>query len=54
MFRHHSHENVGNFKYMGASATNENYIAEAIKRGLNSGNSCYHSVQNLLYPVPSL
>jgi hypothetical protein len=27
---------------------NENLIQEEIKRRLNSGNACYHSVQNLL------
>jgi hypothetical protein len=28
--------------------TNQNLIQEEIKRRLNSGNACYHSVQNLL------
>jgi hypothetical protein len=28
--------------------TNQNLIQEGIKRRLNSGNACYHSVQNLL------
>ena len=28
--------------------TNQNSIAEEIKSRLNSGNACYHSVQNLL------
>jgi hypothetical protein len=28
--------------------TNQNLIQEKIKRRLNSGNSCYHSVQSLL------
>jgi hypothetical protein len=28
--------------------TNQNLIQEKIKRRLNSGNACYHSVQNLL------
>jgi hypothetical protein len=28
--------------------TNQNMIQEEIKRRLNSGNACYHSVQNLL------
>jgi hypothetical protein len=27
--------------------TNQNLIHEEIKRRLNSGNACYHSVQNL-------
>jgi hypothetical protein len=30
------------------TATNQNVIQEEIKRRLNSGNACYHSVQNLL------
>jgi hypothetical protein len=30
------------------TVTNENLIQEEIKRRLNSGNACYHSVQNLL------
>jgi hypothetical protein len=34
-------ENVSQFKY-------QNLIQEEIERRLNSGNSCYHSVQNLL------
>jgi hypothetical protein len=32
----------------GDDVTNENLIQEEIKRRLNSGNACYHSVQNLL------
>jgi hypothetical protein len=30
------------------SITNQNLFQEEIKRRLNSGNACYHSVQNLL------
>jgi hypothetical protein len=30
------------------TVTNKNLIQEEIKRRLNSGNACYHSVQNLL------
>jgi hypothetical protein len=30
------------------SETHQNLIQEEIKRRLNSGNACYHSVQNLL------
>jgi hypothetical protein len=33
---------------LGTTVTNENLIQEEIKRRLNSGNACYHSVQNLL------
>jgi hypothetical protein len=33
-------------KYLGAMVTNQNVIQGEVKR-LNSGNTCYHSVQNL-------
>jgi hypothetical protein len=33
---------------LGTTVTNQNFIQEEIKRRLNSGNACYHSVQNLL------
>jgi hypothetical protein len=39
---------VSQFKYLGTTVTNQNLIQEEIKRRLNSGNACYHSVQNLL------
>jgi hypothetical protein len=32
---------------LGTTVTNENLIQEDIKTRLNSGNACYHSVQNL-------
>jgi hypothetical protein len=41
-------ENVAEFTYLGTTVTNENLIQEEIKRRLNSGNACYHSIQNLL------
>jgi hypothetical protein len=34
--------------YLGTTVTNQNCINEKIKNRLNSGNACYHSVQNLL------
>jgi hypothetical protein len=39
---------VAQFRYLGATVTNQNLIQEEIKRRLKSGNACYHSVQNLL------
>jgi hypothetical protein len=39
---------VAQFRYLGTTITNENLIQEEIERRLNSGNACYHSVQNLL------
>jgi hypothetical protein len=39
---------VSQFKYLGITVTNRNLIQEEVKRRLNSGNVCYHSVQNLL------
>jgi hypothetical protein len=41
-------ERVEDFKYLGTTLTNQNYISKEIKSGLRSGNACYHSVQNLL------
>jgi hypothetical protein len=41
-----SFENVSQFKYL--EMTNQNLIQEEIERRFNSGNTCCHSVQNLL------
>jgi hypothetical protein len=40
-------ENMAQFKYFGTIA-NQNLIQEVIKRRLNLGNACYHSVEYLL------
>jgi hypothetical protein len=39
---------MAQFKYVGTRVTNQNLIQEEIKRGLNFGNACYHSVQKIL------
>jgi hypothetical protein len=41
-------ENMAQFRYLGTTARNQNLIQEEIKRRLNSGNACCHSVQKLL------
>jgi hypothetical protein len=41
-------ENVAQFRYLGKTVTNQNFIQEEIKWRLNSGNACYHSVEIFL------
>ena len=43
-----SFETVEEFKYLGTTLTNQNFVQEEIKSRLKSGNSFYLSVQNLL------
>jgi hypothetical protein len=42
------HQNAGRDINIANKFKNKNFIQEEIKRRLNSGNACYHSVQNLL------
>jgi hypothetical protein len=41
-------ENVEEFKYLGTTLTNKNFIGEQIKNRWKSGNACYNLVQNHL------
>jgi hypothetical protein len=41
-------ENVSTSKYFITTVTNQNFVHGVIKSRLDSGNACYHSVQNLL------
>ena len=45
-----SFERVEQFNYLGTTLTNQDYIEEENRRRLKSGNACYPSVQNLVFP----
>jgi hypothetical protein len=44
-----SFENMTKCRHLGTTLTNQNDIHDEIKSILNSGNACYHSVQNILF-----
>ena len=43
-----STKRVEEFKYLGTTLTNQNFIQEEIKSRMKLVNACYHLVQNLL------
>ena len=42
-------ESLEEFKYLGMTLTDQNFIQEEIKSRLKLGNACYYSMQNLLF-----
>jgi hypothetical protein len=45
-----SFENVAKAKQLGTTLISQKDIQDEIKNRLNSGNVCYHSVQNFFFP----
>ena len=43
-------KSVEEFKYLGTTLTNQNYIPEEIKSRLRSGNACYNSIRIFCLP----
>jgi hypothetical protein len=43
-----SFEGAAKIRYLGTTLTEQNYMHEEIKSGLNSGNACYSSLHSLL------
>jgi hypothetical protein len=41
-------KNVAQFRYLGTTVTNESSVQKEIKRRLNSGKACHHSVPKLI------
>jgi hypothetical protein len=39
---------VAKFEYLGSTLADQNHMHDEMKSRLNSGNTCYHSVQSLL------
>ena len=46
--RRGSFENVEKFKYLGETVINTNDTLEEIKRRINTGNTCYYSLEKVL------
>lgn len=47
-----SFDNVGNFKFLRTTVTNQNLIHEEIKSRLNSWNVCYSTIKLRIFNLP--